>query len=111
MAPKLPDVDMSRWSLCRMQVLVQHEPFLDAVEIRVISDARDIRSGDDATVVFRECVSEDHWRAAEPCRQEQLLRDVIARALMHELDECLHIDGTRVCPEPHPERYGMLASR
>ncbi|MBN1237433.1 MAG: hypothetical protein JXB36_02975 [Gammaproteobacteria bacterium] len=97
---KLPVVDMSRWDIRAMKVDVRFHDERDTAIARVVLDAKDVRTGEPGPVIGTAYIPLQHVNERVG---RILIKDMILRALVHEVDECLYIDGARLCDDPHPE--------
>lgn len=98
---KLPVVDMSRWSVPKIRVLVVESPDTEAVMVSVAASIACRDTGLPGYVSRTEHLS--YVVAGNPRNLKAQIRATIAEVILHELDECLYIDGERLCAEPHPE--------
>lgn len=102
---KLPKVDLSRWDVRGLEVLIDHMVG-DEVRVRVVLRGMDVSAREREAVV----VGMNHYSfkvfMAHP---ERHIREALERAVMHELDECLYVNGQRVCKDPHPEATARAA--
>jgi hypothetical protein len=97
MKPKLPAIDMSRFNMSRIKVDIGR-PFMD-FELRIAAKVKHAASGDEIDIT-------QHTDLPLECSDEELkqhVRQRLIQMLTHELDECLYIDGERLCKDPHPE--------
>lgn len=105
----IPDVDLSRFDLKHIRVLVSEAIVpsggLAAFEVRVVLGAKDVCDGTKQTVVVRDFIYMDRLARSErpAVLFGSFVRTLIINALTHEVDECLFLDGKRLCANPHPE--------
>lgn len=98
---KLPNCDMSRWHVpvIRVQVIEDHDP--TRVVIRVLGSILDVETRNEGEVVHQEvlpkCVLDD------PGLLRLHIQVAVKTLVAHEVDECLYVDGVRLCKDPHPE--------
>lgn len=101
--PKFPAqetvIDVSRLEIRRIHVYHQPDTQSDMIDLRVVLYIRNIGDGEPGEVVSRELVDR---RMMDKGRVDTTVRCAIVRALKHEIDECLYINGARV-GNPHPE--------
>ena len=92
------NIDLSRLRIDSAFVDVDDEPD-DYVSVRAVLMVRDVRTGEPCSIVNREMVHRVVLKDGKV--PAYIVRDLILRALKHEIDECLYVDGERVA-EPHP---------
>jgi RNase P/RNase MRP subunit p29 len=98
---KLPVVDLSRWHVPKLSASVMFLPDKEFPVVRVVASIHDRDTGEPGYVV--NCTSLS-WTQANNVRiLKAMIHAAIAEVILHELDECLYIDGERLCADPHPE--------
>ena len=102
---KLPKLTLGRFAIRSAQVLID-EPFdRDGVRLRVhlsTSHLDDPRDNDFAGTVNQETIASEHWCQMSADHKRHVLRQLVYRAVCHEVDEWLRMDGDLVT-DPHPE--------
>ncbi len=104
MVPSEQVVDVSRMHIRGCAVHVgQSAPWesADYVRLRVVLDVADVVTGQDNHVTLDKTLHRAILKDGKV--PAQIIRSAILQALVHELDECLLVDGKRVV-EPHPEQ-------
>ena len=77
----------------------------DSVRVRVVLDVCDVSTGEDTYIVQNSVLPRAHLVDGKV--PAALIRHQIALALMHELDECLYIDGVQL-KDPHGMPPGFV---
>lgn len=96
----LPKIDLSRFRIEGVTAELKHAAAAPTVELTIVGEVFDTKTGRRTTAVSKRSLNVDMKRAPK------LLSSIVKEALMgwldHELNECLFIDGKRLC-DPHPE--------
>lgn len=98
---KLPVVDMSRWHLPELRASVLWLPDEPVPIVSVFAKIRHVQTGVVGHIQRNERLSLTQFN--NPRNLKAQIRATITELILHELDECLYIDGERLCAEPHPE--------
>lgn len=99
---KLPTIDLTRFSMSKLQAIVTHEAAEASVIITVVANVKNVDTGEIGPVASKCKLYYDESRNDE--RVMHRIHQAIRELLLHELDECLYINGERLCKEPHPEK-------
>lgn len=99
---KLPEIDLSRFCMRKITFKVQHDASSAQLELTAVASIVNVDTGNDDVVYIKalidlETAYQDNAYLAHYIRRQLL------QMLEHELDECLYIDGKRLCENPHPE--------
>lgn len=100
---ELPEVDMTRWNL-RYPKITYDYGVDNSLQIILEATVRDVETGESGPIISRKLVSLDLLLPGQQVAEmiKQLVRQMLVDMLVHELNECLYVDGERVCKEPHP---------
>ena len=90
----MPDVTMGSFKVWDFRVTVEHDENREKVEIlaRYRCTCVDTDPGP-AEVSTREVVDEEFWDDLDEDMRARAIRDVVIRALSHDVDEWLRVDG------------------
>jgi len=103
---KLPKCDLGLFGIDHAQVHVMEAEDCSGLDIRVYlkhhANASTGKPSNDVETILRETVSYELYRALPATAIRDFVRRLVLRALEHEVDEWLRIDGERV-KDPHPE--------
>ncbi len=99
-------VSLGHMRIDRVTVKLSRSPDWHGIDIQVRLDVIDVRNGEQAPVMLL-----DRFPADIPIRdQREFVRHMVSRALTHEMDEWLRIDGVQLV-DPHAgERASMYAA-
>ena len=102
----LPQVDLTRWKWRDPKITYQRNG--SDLVILLTATVRSVETGEEGPLVQQAFVSRYGTLAEQQTEIRTRIVHMIKSMLMHELDECLYIDGERVCAEPHPEKQFKL---
>lgn len=95
---------MTRWNL--RDLIISYDYIGDSLVINLRATARSVETGEDGPLLQRRVISRYEMEPLNPEQKQDLLRHYIRHMLvdmlLHELDECLYLNGKRLCKEPHP---------
>lgn len=106
----LPEVDLTRWAW--RNPMITYDYINGNLIIVLEATVRNVETGEFGPLVQRRMISQHELdRLNFEQTQAMLLQYIqimLTDMLVHELTECLYIDGERVCKEPHPESKPFL---
>ena len=98
---KLPEIDLSRWSMPALRAQLTFARDCDSVRLVVSMQVKNVDTGEVGPVLTDARLDLQH--AADPKLLRLFIEDTLRHVLFHELAECLYIDGEQV-RDPHPEQ-------
>ena len=103
------DVSLGAFCIRDVQVRVKHEGGSDVMRIEISYQGSHLQSAEPFKLysVFR--FERELWENLSQKHRAEMIQDEVKRALSHEIDEWLRIDGELVT-EPHPELRAMEPS-
>jgi hypothetical protein len=91
------DVDMSRWNMPSIKVETVYTARDGVHSMRVVCQVKDVCNTDGRMTQIE---------GSFPIRRGEdvgyQVKQWLMRAIEHEIDECLYVNGERVCQEVHP---------
>lgn len=100
----LPTVDLTRFRIHKLQCLVQHATDRDEVELRVSASVNIQPENQAGEIIMRKFIKPFDCRAEPKDLIKHCARQLLISTLIHELDECLFVDGKQD-KDPHAPEY------
>lgn len=96
-------VELRNFAITNLKVRAKDIGELSYVQLIVTADAKDLESGE-ATTELIVVETMPSVFLGYPRIVGAIARQLITKFLTHELDECLYLNGERLCVSPHPEK-------
>lgn len=97
------DVSLGAFAIDAATVAVSEGMLRPDIEVRVTLAVRDIETREPNTVTHRLLMPRIRWDALPADMRAEAIRREVMKAIEHEVDEWLTVDGERV-RDPHPVR-------
>lgn len=95
------EIDLSRWSMPKIQARVSEDFLRCALRVDVAMQVKNVETGELGPVIASQGAELE--LIYDEALMKKFIYHAIRSAVLHELDECLYIDGERLCADPHPE--------